>query len=124
MFLLFVVFLCFSLLFVSFFLIAAKLLIFFLQFWVQLTQGPAGADQIVLTFGLVPVKIPIVLAGGHVPYRLVQYIGSRSVSPLAAFLPFLTSMFQHGGWLHVIFNMWGLWIFGDNVEDYLGHFVY
>jgi membrane associated rhomboid family serine protease len=34
---------------------------------------------------------------------------------------FITSMFLHGGWSHVIGNMWYLWIFGDNVEDRLGH---
>jgi membrane associated rhomboid family serine protease len=39
----------------------------------------------------------------------------------AALLPFLTSMFLHGGWLHLIGNMWMLWIFGDNLEDRLGH---
>jgi len=33
----------------------------------------------------------------------------------------VTSMFLHGGWLHLIGNMWFLWIFGDNVEDILGH---
>ena len=33
-------------------------------------------------------------------------------------------MFLHGSWLHLIFNMWALWIFGDNVEDYLGHSLY
>ena len=33
----------------------------------------------------------------------------------------ITSMFLHGGWLHVIGNLWYLWIFGDNVEDRLGH---
>src|SRR6202140_2335174 len=33
----------------------------------------------------------------------------------------LTSMFLHGSWMHVIGNMWYLWIFGDNVEDRLGH---
>lgn len=38
--------------------------------------------------------------------------------------PFFTSMFLHGGWLHLIGNMWFLWIFGDNVEDTLGHFRY
>src|SRR5690348_17087547 len=37
---------------------------------------------------------------------------------------FLTSMFVHGGWLHLIGNMWFLWIFGDNVEDVLGHAKY
>jgi membrane associated rhomboid family serine protease len=36
----------------------------------------------------------------------------------------LTSMFMHGGWLHLIGNMWFLWIFGDNVEDVLGHGKY
>ena len=41
----------------------------------------------------------------------------------AAFVPttLLTSMFLHGGWSHVIGNMWYLWIFGDNVEDRMGH---
>jgi membrane associated rhomboid family serine protease len=37
---------------------------------------------------------------------------------------FVTSMFLHGGWLHLIGNMWFLWIFGDNIEDILGHAKY
>jgi len=36
-------------------------------------------------------------------------------------LPLLTSMFLHAGWIHLIANLWILWIFGDNVEDRLGH---
>ncbi len=40
------------------------------------------------------------------------------------FLAVLTSMFLHGGWMHIIGNMWFLWIFGDNVEDFLGHTKY
>jgi membrane associated rhomboid family serine protease len=36
----------------------------------------------------------------------------------------LTSMFVHGGWMHVLGNMWFLWIFGDNIEDILGHGKY
>src|SRR5579863_3259453 len=36
----------------------------------------------------------------------------------------LSSMFLHGGWMHVLGNMWFLWIFGDNVEDLLGHAKY
>jgi membrane associated rhomboid family serine protease len=40
------------------------------------------------------------------------------------FLAVLTSMFLHGGWMHLIGNMWFLWIFGDNVEDVLGHSKY
>ena len=36
----------------------------------------------------------------------------------------LTSMFLHGGWLHLIGNMWFLWVFGNNVEDSMGHVRY
>jgi membrane associated rhomboid family serine protease len=36
----------------------------------------------------------------------------------------LTSMFLHGGWLHLIGNMWFLWVFGNNVEDSMGHLRY
>ncbi len=36
----------------------------------------------------------------------------------------LTSMFLHGGWMHVLGNVWFLWVFGDNIEDTLGHSTY
>jgi len=51
---------------------------------------------------------------GMLPYALtaLHHPGS-SITPL-------TSMFMHGGWLHLIFNMWSLHIFGDNIEDALG----
>jgi membrane associated rhomboid family serine protease len=39
-------------------------------------------------------------------------------------LNIFTSMFLHGGWMHIIGNMWFLWIFGDNIEDILGHGQY
>lgn len=39
-------------------------------------------------------------------------------------LPFLSSIFLHAGWIHLISNMWFLWIFGDNVEAKFGHFPY
>ncbi len=38
--------------------------------------------------------------------------------------PFVTSQFLHGGWMHIIGNMWMFWIFGDNIEDRLGHFKF
>ena len=57
-------------------------------------------------------------ASGELPLFLQLY----GVVP-AAFAPatLITSMFLHGGWMHLIGNMWFLWIFGDNVEDRLGH---
>ncbi len=39
-------------------------------------------------------------------------------------MPILTSMFLHGGFMHILGNMWFLWIFGDNIEDRLGHLRY
>lgn len=43
-------------------------------------------------------------------------------SNFKTFIPFITAIFLHGGFLHIISNMWFLWIFGDNVEDYFGAF--
>lgn len=72
--------------------------------------GPAG-DAFINTYGLVPAKISLALAGRH--YTLEQ-----------ALLPFFTCMFLHGGFLHIIGNMWFLWIFGANVEDRMGPLAY
>ncbi len=52
---------------------------------------------------------------GVVPVRFTDGVSSSELPPL------LTSMFLHGGWMHLIGNMLFLWIFGDNVEDRLGH---
>jgi membrane associated rhomboid family serine protease len=56
---------------------------------------------------------------GFVPSRFALEVGHGNL--LDAALPIFTSMFLHGGWLHLIGNMWTLFIFGDNVEDTLGH---
>src|SRR3989344_287198 len=42
----------------------------------------------------------------------------------SSFLPFIYSVFLHGGWLHIISNMWFLFIFGDNIEAVMGHIPY
>jgi membrane associated rhomboid family serine protease len=60
---------------------------------------------------------------GIVPARFAHPTWAARVGfPLHDYWPFLTSMFLHGGWLHLIGNMWTLWIFGDNVEDRMGPF--
>jgi len=58
-------------------------------------------------FGVVPATY-FELKESGAPFLLIYY-------------PFLTSMFLHGGWMHLIGNMLYLWVFGDNVEDRLGH---
>jgi membrane associated rhomboid family serine protease len=69
---------------------------------------------------------------GSIPGELTGHMGSHDGVQLAEGLPpcmfggltwltLLTSMFMHGGWLHLIGNMWFLWLFGNNIEDSCGH---
>lgn len=64
-----------------------------------------------------------IIAHGLVPARFVLSFREGSVFS-DALAPMFSSIFMHGGWLHVVGNMWFLWIFGDNVEDRLGHFKF
>jgi len=63
----------------------------------------------------------VLLDWAVVPLRYTDPDISRQFNIVEQARPFLSSMFLHGGWLHLIGNMWILWIFGDNVEDRLGH---
>lgn len=59
------------------------------------------------------------------PYSQNLFIDTYGLVPdRFHFANILTSMFLHGGWMHVLGNMWFLWIFGDNIEDILGHGKY
>ena len=89
--------------YVNWFLIGINIAIFFYQ-W---TLGPREADVFLRTYGEVPSHL---------------WSGEYSLGQLV--LPFFTSMFLHGSWMHVLGNMWALYIFGDNVEDFLGHSKY
>ena len=60
---------------------------------------------------------------GLIPARFFSDVHTLHVSAMT-FVPFLSSMFLHGGWLHLLGNMLFLYIFGDNVEDRFGHFRY
>lgn len=72
-----------------------------LVFLMEVLAGPA-ADSMMTVFGVVPARI------------ITQW-----QNPLVL-LSFVSSMYLHGGWAHLIGNMWYLWIFGDNVEDRMG----
>ncbi|MBI4908819.1 MAG: rhomboid family intramembrane serine protease [Acidobacteria bacterium] len=67
-------------------------------FFFELSLDDFSRNEFVSVFGVVPAR---------------PWIGS-----------FLTHMFLHGGWMHILGNMWFLWIYGDNVEDILGHGKY
>src|SRR5882672_6545841 len=61
------------------------------------------------------------MANCVVPAYLSGSTGVNSPLVAGSALTLVSSMFLHGSWSHVIGNMWYLWIFGDNVEDRLGH---
>ena len=94
--------------YVNTFLIVLNILIYFYQ-W---TLGPRGGEAFAQIYGEVPAHLAAFM-GGSSRYTLPDVV-----------VPFFTSMFLHGGWMHVLGNMWFLYIFGDNIEDYLGHFKY
>jgi membrane associated rhomboid family serine protease len=88
-------------------LIAANVAVFLHQ----ISLPPAAADAFVRTYALTPYKLQLALEGRH--HSLAQ-----------ALLPLFTCMFLHAGFLHILGNMWFLWIFGGNVEDRMGPLPY
>lgn len=78
-------------------------------FMMQAAAGSAGGQEIVLRFGLIP---SVLLGENRLPPELALNIPAFTL---------VSSMFLHGGWMHLIGNMWFLWIFGNNIEDVLGH---
>ena len=66
--------------------------------------------------------VQFVYAYGLIPERFISNISEGSF--LAALTPLLAHQFMHGGWLHIGSNMLYLWVFGDNIEDRMGHIRY
>ena len=81
--------------------------------------SPGTLEASVCTYGSIPAEITGALrATGGKGDELICSLGGLRWGAL------LTSMFMHGGWMHLIGNMWFLWIFGNNVEDSMGHIRY
>ena len=91
--------------FVSYTILAACVATFL---W-QVSLDPRAAQHAIYALGMIPAVLT----------------GQASLPPEIALVPpigtLLTSMFLHGGWMHLIGNMLYLWIFADNVEDAMGH---
>jgi membrane associated rhomboid family serine protease len=110
---------------VTYFLLLANIAAFLMELTLASNYGRQALDTVLFELGVVPERLAVLaLHGGIVPRSLVPLMGAHSVGLADAALPYLTSMFLHGSWLHLIFNMWALWIFGDNVEDHFGHSLY
>lgn len=100
--------------YVVYMIIAINVVVFLLQL--------AGGDQFTVAYAAVPFEIthgtdlvqPVRLPGADV-------VIPHAAGPYPIYLTLLTSMFMHGGFMHIIGNMLYLWIFGDNIEDNFGH---
>jgi len=89
---------------VTILLLAVNIIVFGWQMLVLGTGGDNALQQAVFDFGVVPARV------AEAPF-----------APLT-WLTFVTSMFMHGGFMHILGNMLYLWIFGNNVEDIMGRF--
>src|SRR5688500_11024580 len=111
--------------FVNYAIIALNLFVFIVL------QGLGGNDAFTYAFSTVPAEIG---TGQDIvtPARVLEHpvTGQRVLipglgeTPLSVYLTLFTSMFMHGGIAHIGGNMLFLWIFGDNIEDRLGHVRY
>ena len=87
---------------VTWLIILANVLVFI---YMLLLPSEGALNRFILAFGAIPGEIT----------------GRTGGSPVGHYPTLITSMFMHGGWLHIGGNMLYLWIFGDNVEDLMGH---
>jgi membrane associated rhomboid family serine protease len=88
----------------------AIIVINILVFFIELSRGDQ-VRQFIFTYGLVPARYTV-------PSIAAYFSSGQQI------FSFLSFMFLHGGFLHLLGNMWSLYIFGDNVEDRLGSFRY
>jgi membrane associated rhomboid family serine protease len=91
-------------------LIVVNFLVFFYELSLQ-AQGTPVLNRFIFDFGLVPCEYTS---------HCHAYVGT----PSPFYVTMLTSMFMHAGWLHILGNMLYLWVFGDNIENAMGHFRY
>ncbi len=92
-------------------------------------QAQDDGERIAREFGMVPIRVThpseqaVIVESRDEQGRTIRQEISLE-SPVSPLITLLTCMFLHGGWMHIIGNMWFLFIFGDNVEDRFGHVGY
>ena len=94
---------------VNYVLIAINILVF------VFLQGMGGNEKFTYAFSTVPAEI---LTGRDIA------AGPLEPTPVPVYFTLISSMFMHGGWAHLLGNMLFLWVFGDNIENRIGHMRY
>lgn len=91
---------------------------------------PHSVKTPIMTIALIVVNVAIFIYQSTIP-NLEVFIAEYALTAAAVdftsiqtLYPFVTSQFLHGDWMHLIMNMWFLWIFGDNIEENLGRLGY
>jgi len=100
-----------------------------LAFLYQLSLGvnPVSRYEMTLSYGLIPATMSgvpdeqIIQTHEQFLSEMTRRPIHLNANPHTPFITLFTSMFLHGGFWHLLWNMWTLWIFGDNVEGILGH---
>jgi membrane associated rhomboid family serine protease len=106
---------------INYLLIAINILVF------VFLQGATGENSFTASFATVPEEIR---TGQDVKGAVPITVGTQEgvirlgETPSPVYITLLTSMFMHGGWMHLLGNMLFLWIFGDNLENRMGRFRY
>lgn len=110
--------------FVNYLVIATCVVAFIVQL-----QAPQGGERIVREYGMIPIRVThpqekeVVIETHTSRGRVEREIVDIS-SPIPPLVTMFTCMFLHGGLMHIVGNLWFLFIFGDNVEDRFGHVGY
>jgi len=94
---------------INYVLIAINVLVF------VFLQGMGGNEKFTYAFSTVPAEI---LTGKDIAAGVLE------PTPVPVYFTLITSMFMHGGWAHLLGNMLFLWVFGDNIENRIGHIRY
>jgi len=93
---------------VTWMLIAINVMVFFYQ----VSSGPRASQLFIYQYGAIPA---VVTGEQSLP---------RNLATIPPLLTIFSSMFLHGGWMHLIGNMWYLWIFGNKIEEAMGGLRY
>jgi membrane associated rhomboid family serine protease len=94
--------------FVTILLLLANVSVYLYQVHLALASGPAESAAFTAQMGVIP-------------FEITHLSDAVSPTPIPLYLTPVTAMFLHGGWVHLGGNMLYLWVFGNNVEDRLGH---
>jgi membrane associated rhomboid family serine protease len=96
--------------------------------------GAQPSSEAIYRYGFIPARVSHLNAGQPIRVQTQIFEGMRGArpgpvivlpsQPAEVYLTFLTTMFMHGGWMHVLMNMWMLWVFGNNIEERLGSIMF